>query len=64
MKCFGGGRIDVIEPDEKGEYRDNSVGAYTQYSGLIMLMNGIPSTLGGTGNAIHGGAIVQDGKFI
>ena len=64
VKCFGGGQIDVIEPDEKGEYRDNSVGAYTQFSGLIMLMSGIPSTLGGTGNAINGGAIVQDGKFI
>lgn len=64
VKCFGGGRIDVIEPDEKGEYRDNSVGAYTQFNGLIMLMSGIPSTLGGTGNEIHGGAIVQDGKFI
>lgn len=63
-KCFGGGRIDVIEPDKKGEYRDNSVGAYTHFSGLIMLMGGIPSTLGGTGNEIHGGAIVQDGKFI
>lgn len=64
VKCFGGGQIDVIEPNEKGEYRDNSVGAYTQFSGLIMLMSGIPSTLGGTGNTIDGGAIVQDGKFI
>ena len=64
VKCFGGGQIDVIEPDKKGEYRGNSVGAYTQFSGLIMLMSGIPSTLGGTGNTIDGGAIVQDGKFI
>ena len=64
MKCFGGGQIDVIEPDKKGEYRGNSVGAYTQFNGLIMLMSGIPSTLGGTGNTIDGGAIVQDGKFI
>lgn len=65
VKCFRAGQIDIIEPGKKGEYRDNSIGAYTHFSGLVMLMSGIPSTLGGGGNMVDaGGAIIQDGKFI
>ena len=65
VKCFRAGQIDIIEPGKKGEYRDNSIGAYTHFSGLVMLMSGISSTLGGIRNVVDtGGLIVQDGKFI
>ena len=65
VKCFCDGQIDIIDPGKKGEYRNNDVGAYTQFSGQVMLMSGIPSTLGGIRNVVDtGGLIVQDGKFI
>ena len=65
VKCFCDGQIDIIDPGKKGEYRNNDVGAYTHFSGLVMLMSGIPSTLGGIRNVVDtGGLIVQDGKFI
>ena len=65
VKCFCDGQIDIIDPGKTGEYRNNDIGAYTQFNGLVMLMGGIPSTLGGSGNVVDsGGAIIQDGKFI
>ena len=65
INCFGAGHIDIIETETGGEYSGNDIGAYTHYSGLVMLASGIPPTLGGTRNVMkNGGAIMQDGKFI
>ena len=63
--CYCAGHIDIIESEKRGEYSGNNIGAYTQFTGLVMLASGIPPTLGGTRNVINnGGAIMQDGKFI
>ena len=63
--CHCAGHIDIIETDKGGEYSGNYIGVYNQYAGLVMLANGIPSTLGGTTNIMNnGGAIIQGGNFI
>lgn len=65
VNCYCAGHIDIIETETGGEYSGNDIGAYTQFSGLVMLASGISPTLGGTRNVIdNGGAIMQDGKFI
>ena len=47
VNCYCAGHIDIIETETGGEYSGNDIGAYTQFSGQVMLMSGIPSTLGG-----------------
>ena len=65
VNCYCAGHIDIIETETGGEYSGNDIGAYTHFSGLVMLASGIPPTLGGTRNVMkNGGAIMQDGKFI
>lgn len=65
VNCYCAGHIDIIETETGGEYSGNDIGAYTHHSGLIMIENGISSTLGGTRNVIQdGGVIIQNGKFI
>ena len=65
VNCYCAGHIDIIETETGGEYSGNDIGAYTQFSGLVMLASGIPPTLGSGGNVTrNGGVIIQGGKFI
>ena len=64
VDCYCAGHIDIIEAEKEVECSGNSIGVYIHISGLVLLSNGIPPTLGGVRNVIYGGAIIQNGKFI
>jgi len=65
VDCYYAGHIDIIEAEKEVECSGNSIGVYIHISGLVLLSNGLPPTLGGIRNVIDGGgAIIQNGKFI
>lgn len=65
INCYGAGHVDVIETDVGGEYGGSKFGVFTDLSGVAMLSDKVPATLGSGGNVTNnGGVIIQDGKFI
>lgn len=65
INCYGAGHADIIETEVGGEYSGSNVGVYTHHSGVAMLSDKVPATMGSGGNVTNnGGVIIQGGKFI
>ena len=48
-----------------GEYGGNKLGVFTDFSGVAMLSDKVPTTLGSGGNVTrNGGVVIQNDKFI
>jgi len=65
INCFGAGHVDIIETEVGGEYSGSKFGVYTHHSGVAMLSDRVPATLGSGGNVTrNGGVVIQNDKFI
>lgn len=65
INCYGAGHVDIIETKVGGEYGGSKYGVYTELSGVAMLSDKVPATMGSGGNVTNnGGVIIQGGKFI
>ena len=65
INCYGAGHVDIIETKVEGEYGGSKYGVFTDFSGVAMLSDRVPATLGSGGNVTrNGGVIIQGGKFI
>ena len=65
VNCFCAGYVDIIETDVGGEYGGSKFGVFTDFSGVAMLSDKVPTTMGSGGNVTkNGGVIIQNGKFI
>ena len=65
INCFGAGHVDIIETEVGGEYSGSKFGVYTHHSGVAMLSDRVPATLGSGGKETrNGGGCIQNDKSI